>query len=215
MIGEDLLKYNIKNKKFLVFDFETCNVNLQSPTNKIWGAGWLIADGYKTVESQDRYLDWPDMIVSRGAAAITGFTPQLIKDKGEDPEKVINDFESKFYDPQFLLLGQNIINFDIYLHNIARKLLNRPTDYSYINRILDFRALFLAFKIGYKFKKDESLLAQQYKLLSFYQKGLKSNLTQACKDLNIPVDTTKTHQASYDNELCFKAFIELIKILEI
>ena len=49
---EDLLRFK-KNQKYMVFDFETCNLNLVSEENKPWQLAFLIYEGDKLIESND------------------------------------------------------------------------------------------------------------------------------------------------------------------
>jgi hypothetical protein len=53
------------------------------------------------------------------------------------------------------------------------------------------------------------------RILGYYQRGLKSSLTAACKELNVKVDESMTHSASYDVVQTFLVFRELIKHYEI
>lgn len=215
MLADNTLKYNFKNKKFVIFDFETSCLNLAINYNKIWQASWIVCDGYKVIEEFDYYLKWPDFYISPGAAQATRFNPATIEAKGVDPKGVLDHFNSYLYDPQYTICGFNILGFDVYLHNMFRKSYGQLTDYSYINRIIDVRSLAVAWKLNTKFKPEEDFLAQQYRFLDYRQRGFKTNLTQMCRDLDIPVDENKMHDGATDIIQTFEVFKKLVNLLEI
>ena len=45
-MDEDLLRFK-KDQKYLVFDYETCNLNLGHLENKPWQIGFIICKGSK------------------------------------------------------------------------------------------------------------------------------------------------------------------------
>lgn len=215
MIGTDTLKYNFIDKKFVFFDFETSCLNLGIEYNRIWQASWIVYQGYKLVETHDYFLKWDNFYISPGAALATRFNPRNVEEKGRDPKEILEIFEKYLYDPQYIICGQNILGFDVYLHALWRKSFGLKPDYSYVDRLIDIRALAVAYKTNAKFKPDANFLAQQYRFLNLRQKGLKTNLTQLCNDLNIPVDPNKMHDALEDVKKSAEVFQGLVKLLEI
>jgi DNA polymerase III epsilon subunit-like protein len=75
---ETLLRFK-KKQKYLLFDYETCNLNLISGHNKPWQLAFLVIEDNKIVEEKDYWLKWDDLRVSPEAAKITGFTEANIK----------------------------------------------------------------------------------------------------------------------------------------
>ena len=63
---ESLLRFK-KNQKYLLFDYETCNLNLVS-NNKPWQLAFLVVENNKIIESKDYWLKWNDLTVSPEAA---------------------------------------------------------------------------------------------------------------------------------------------------
>ena len=59
-MNEDLLRFN-NQQKYLVFDFETCNLNLCSTDNKPWQLAFLVCQGNKVLEEYDYYIYWEDL----------------------------------------------------------------------------------------------------------------------------------------------------------
>ena len=69
---EKLLRFQNK-QNYLLFDYETCNLNLISG-NKPWQLAFMVVENNKVVEKKDYWLKWDDLNVSPEAAKITGFT---------------------------------------------------------------------------------------------------------------------------------------------
>ena len=60
---ENLLRFR-NRQKYLVFDYETCGLNLGSLSNKPWQLAFLLCEG-KTILSRHNYwLHWDDIEVS-------------------------------------------------------------------------------------------------------------------------------------------------------
>lgn len=215
MIGADLMKYNLQKYKFLVLDFETSCLQLGLQYNRVWQASWLLTKGDKITKSFDYYVNWPELYVSPGAQAATGFNKELVEKEGKDPLTVLQEFNQYFYDTSYTIIGFNVLNFDFYLHSLWMKSFHLPVNYDYIPRVIDVRALFLCYKLGMKFDPNINFVAQQYRFLTYRKKGLKNNLRQVCLELNIPFDEKMAHNANYDIARTLDAGIALIKLLEI
>lgn len=196
MIGHDLLRYN-KEQLYICWDFETAHLNLASD-NFPWQVAWLIATKDRVIEKHNHYINWGDKLkVSDGAARATGFNPLLIKEKGEDPLKIYNKFNKDLRNPEYLILGQNLLNFDVYVEKIWATELGLSHDWSYLTRLIDTNALAKA--IIKKCPPDKNnLLAWQYKLIDYVEAGLKTNLGLLCKNYQIDVDKENLHKADYD-----------------
>jgi DNA polymerase III epsilon subunit-like protein len=211
---EDLLRFN-KSQKYLIFDFETCNLNLASSHNKPWQLAFLICNGNNILESKDFYIKWDDLQVSKDAAKITGFKRAKYNKLAVDAKVVLKEFESYLYDPDYLVLGHNILGFDIFIHNIYRTLVGLHTDYSYLNRAIDTNALARGIKLDIKIDKDDDILSWQYRLVNHRKRGVKTSLIQLCKDYDIPFDKDKLHDAQYDIAKNFEIFKRQLWEIEI
>ena len=130
---EKLARFD-RNQKSMVFDFETCSLNLASKSNKPWQLAFQIYEGDKLIESNDYYIFWEDLKLSEGARRVTGFNDAKYKKLAKPAKKVLDHFEKFLYNDDYLKVGHNILGFDIYIHNIFRKLLGLPTDYSYLKK---------------------------------------------------------------------------------
>ena len=52
---EKLARFD-NSQKSVVFDFETCSLNLVSPENKPWQLAFQVYEGDKLIESNDYYI---------------------------------------------------------------------------------------------------------------------------------------------------------------
>ena len=151
-MNEELLRFK-KDQKYLVFDFETCSLNLVSEENKPWQLAFMVYQGGQLIESNDYYIHWDTLNLSDGARKVTGFSDAKYKKNATDAALVLDHFERYLYDPEYIKLGHNILGFDIYIHNIYRKLLGRSTDHSYLNDCLDTLCLAKAIAKDIKIRK--------------------------------------------------------------
>ena len=207
-MNDELLRFNNK-LNLLVFDYETCNLNLCSADNKPWQLAFIVVENGKVKEKVDYHLRWPDLELSKEAAKITGFNKKRHDERAKDPRKVLDHFETYLYDPKFYKVGHNILGFDVYIHGIHRRLLNLMPDYSYMTQCLDTACLAKAIKKEIAFKNG-SLLSWQYKLNDVKERGLRVNLQQCCKDYSIDFDPALLHDALYDIEKNYEVFKKML-----
>jgi len=213
-MNDNLLRFK-NHQKYIFFDFETCGLNLGSLQNKPWQLAFMVIED-STIKSRHNYwLKWDDIKVSAGAARVTGWTAKKYKELAVDPLKPLNHFEKYLYDPSYLKVGHNILGFDIYIHGIYRRLLGKLPDYSYVNELIDTLSLAKAIKNNLDFDGCENLLSWQYKINDFFNRKVKTNLRQLCKDYNLDFDPSKLHDALYDIEKNYEVFKKMIWEIEI
>ena len=203
------IRFN-RNQKYIVLDYETCSLNILGLENKGWQVGLVLAQGNEIKESYDLLVNWPNLNVSTDAARITRFDAEKVKREGKKPEEVLKFIDSYLYNPEYKVVGHNYLNFDSYIHNIFRRNLGYKSDYSYINRVIDTRALITADKLGIQLADVDDFTMFQYKMLGYHKRGFKTNLTASCKEYEVEVDESKTHSA-YDTELTFFILQKLLK----
>ena len=148
---DNLLRFNNK-QKYILFDFETCSLNLGSLDNKPWQLSFLIQKS-------------SDLPISEDARRITRFNEKKYKKESIDPIFALKEFEKYLYDPNYLIVGHNILGFDVYIHGILRQLCGFAPDYSYIDRCVDTNCLARGIKNKINFDGAEAFVAWQYKLL--------------------------------------------------
>ena len=213
-MNSDLLRFNNK-QKYVIFDFETCNLNLACPNNKPWQLAFIIAQGDRVIDKFDYYIHWDDLNISKDAEKITGFSRSIYNKKSTNAEKVLDHFEEFLYNKEYMNLGHNIFGFDIYIHNIFRNLLGKKTDYSYLDRSIDTLSIAKAIEKNIPYNKSESLSVFQFKLNSFRERGMRLNLGACCKKYDIDFDPAKLHDALYDITKNFEVFSKMLWNIEL
>jgi DNA polymerase III epsilon subunit-like protein len=207
----ELLRFR-NRQKYIIWDTETEGLNLVK--TRPWQIAWITAEGKNITSKNDRFIRWDDLNVSDGAAKITGFSRQDYDRRAEDPRKVFEDFAKILYDPSYLIVGQNLLGFDVYMLNVWMKEMGLKTDYSYIDRVIDTKSLATA--IFKNILPDrENFTSWQYKLLNHKEKGLKTSQATLLKHYGIAHNSAFLHSALYDVETNFQIFLKQIYDIEI
>ena len=208
---ESLLRFN-KKQRYVVFDTETEGLNLV--TSRPWQVAWLLVEGDKIIDKRDFFIHWPNLNVSEGAARVTGFSYNDYAKKSMPPNVVWEKFAHDLYNEDNLVVGQNLLGFDVYMVNVWRRLMGMDADYSYINRIIDTKSLATAIAKDIPVEK-ENFINWQYRLLNHKERGLRTSQATLLKKYNIDHDPQRLHDALYDVEMNFKIFKKQLFDLEI
>lgn len=205
-----LLRFD-KQQKFIDFDTETEGLNLVD--SRPWQVSWIICQGDKVISTHNRFIWWPDLRISPEAARITKFDINHFKKtsnktykvggkiyQAQSPEEVWEEFEKYFYDPKYRLVGQNILGFDVFMINVWRRLMNIGSDYSFMSRLIDTRALASAI---HQEKTDppqelREFILWQYRMVGWRKRGKKVSQLSLLKHYDIPFDESKLHDGLYD-----------------
>ena len=210
-MNESLLRFN-KKQRYIVFDTETEGLNLV--TSRPWQVAWLVVEGDEIIARNDMFVHWPNLNVSEGSAKVTGFSLKEYNKKSMPPNIVWEKFSEDLYDENNLIVGQNLLGFDVYMVNIWRKLMGRNADYSFVPRIIDTKSLATAIAKQIPVDKDD-FIGWQYRLLNYRERGLKTSQATLLKKYNIDHDPKRLHDALYDIEMNFKIFRKQLFDLEI
>ena len=210
-MDDTLLRFN-KNQKYIVFDTETEGLNLIN--SRPWQIAWLVVKGDKIQEKHDKFIHWPNINVSDGAAKVTGFSEKKYYSKALAPNQVWDEFCKHLYDKDTLIVGQNLLGFDVYMLDVWRRAMGKKLDQSYIKRIIDTKALATAIAKNIPYN-DDKFINWQYRLLNYKERGLKTSQGFLLKHYNIKHDPKKLHDALYDIEMNFKIFKKQLFDLEI
>ena len=210
---EELLRYNFK-QRYVVFDTETEGLNLI--TSKPWQIAWIECEGKKVIKKHNRFIKWDNLNVSPEAARVTGFDKDHYNSVAEDPLVVWRDFEKVLYNKKNLIVGQNILGYDIYilsvwLRNIGQKIRHE----NYIDRCFDTKAVAMAIAKDNKNPDKDDLIAWQLRYLNYRERGLRTNQKYLLEHYGIDFDSKKLHDALYDIEKNFEIFQKQIWELEI
>lgn len=200
---EDLLRFKF-DQKYIIFDTETEGLNLVS--SKPWQLAWIEATGKKITKKQNRFLKWDELNVSEGAAKITGFDKKDYLSKAEDPTAVFKEFMELISQDDVIVVGQNILGYDLYMLGVIARNLNLKVDFSFAKRCFDTKAIATAIAKGNKSPDKADFLSWQLRYLNYRERGLKTNQKFLLQQYEIEFDESKLHDALYDIEKNFEIF---------
>ena len=209
---DDLLRFKF-NQKYIIFDTETEGLNLVS--SKPWQIAWIEAVGKKVIDKQNRFIYWDDLNVSNDAAKITGFNKSTYLKKAEDPKKVWGEFSKKLYDPEYIIVGQNILGYDIYILNVLARLIGEKINFDFIRRCIDTSALEKAIVKENKSISIDERTSLMIKYLNYRERGLKTNQKHLLQKYEIDFNENLLHDALYDIEKNYEIFLKQIQQIEI
>lgn len=211
MIGSELARYN-RTRKYLVYDMETTGLNLGYALP--WQLSYSVFTLDKVLEEENHYIWWDPLPISKGAAQVTRFDFDTYKRFAEPPLSVLTAFEARLMDSEIYSVAHNQLGYDSMIHALWRRKMGLKEDYSYLGRAYDTVALSKAFKKSIPVDKT-NLLAWQYRLMGYVERGLKTNLAQMGRDLEVSFDETKLHDALTDIRLLREVFKQLLWKVEI
>ena len=196
------------NQKYLVFDTETEGLNLFS--SKTWQLSWIVCQGNKILETHDEFIIHKELNIPEIVKKLTGFNWETYNRKAKPLDEVWSKFEKYIFDPQYIVVGQNLLGFDVYMLAILQRLLGQEPDYSYLPRINDTRALGKAYREELD-KPNKDFLSWQYKIINDRSLKAKVSQNQLLKFFDIEFDQDKLHNALYDIQMCYQIFLKLKK----
>ena len=196
------------NQKYLVFDTETEGLNLFS--SKTWQLSWIVCQGNKILETHDEFIIHKELNIPEIVKKLTGFNWETYNRKAKPLDEVWSKFENYIFDPQYIVVGQNLLGFDVYMLAILQRLLGQEPDYSYLPRIYDTRALGKAYREELD-KPNKDFLSWQYKIINDRSLKAKVSQNQLLKFFDIEFDQDKLHNALYDIQMCYQIFLKLKK----
>jgi DNA polymerase III epsilon subunit-like protein len=214
-LGNNLLRFN-KSQVYIAADFESTSLN--TLCTKPWQLSWVkftLQDGI--LEENNEYIWHDNLDISPEIAAMTHFDYSTYKDKAKPINEVLEKFEVDIFNESYKVTGQNILAFDILLHQILRRSINKQVNYSYLLRSIDTLALARAYRKGIKpdISSPEAFLSWQYKMLSIHDRKMKCSLSALNKEFNLGFDVNSLHDALVDNRLLVEVFVKLIHSVEV
>jgi len=205
-----MLKYD---QKYIVFDTETEGLNLCY--SRPWQISWVEAQGKKIISEHDLYVDYDDLNLSPMIKKMTGFSDAKYNREKQPLADVWKALKKYLLNPEYIVVGQNLLGFDVYMVAIMQKMLGETPDYSYLDRIYDTLALGRAYREDIR-KPSSDFLAWQYKLM--HQRGARGKSVsqlQLLKLFGIDFNEKLLHNSLYDTKMCFEVFLKLKKALEL
>jgi len=213
-----MLKFD---QKYIVVDVETRHLNqshqIEIPnSNKVWQVSWIECQGNFIKEEHDYYVDVPNLDLSDEVARLTHFDYAKYNRLKQPAKKVFDIFIKYLYDPSYIVIGQNILNFDWFMLDILAKQAGERIDYSkFVERTYDTRPLAQAHRSGLDKPRNGDILDWQFKILN--DRSLKAKCSQGVllKFFGIEHDPDELHSAIVDVKMTWEIFKQLRKILEL
>ena len=200
------------NQKYLVFDTETEGLNLHS--SKTWQLSWIVCQGKNVIETHDKFIKHKELNIPEVVRKLTGFDWDKYNQKAESLISVWSQFEQYLFDPQYIVVGQNLLGFDVYMISHLQRMLGQEPDYSYLPRIYDTRALGKAYRDELD-KPKRDFLGWQYKIMNDRSLKAKVSQNQLLKFFDIDFEEDKLHDALYDIKMCYEIFLKLKKHMDL
>ena len=200
----------------LYFLFDTETEGLNHKFSRPWEVSFVIGKGNYIIDRRQIYIDWPDLELSNKVRKLTGFDQAKYDREKISPKEAFEILAGYLYNPEYMIVGQNIIGFDVYIAAILGQLCGQKiADFSFMDRFLDTRCLSTAHKEGLEKPRSGDLISWQYKLRN--DRSLKAKVSQGVmlKYFGIDFDPNKLHDGLYDSEKCWELFKCLRKALEL
>jgi DNA polymerase III epsilon subunit-like protein len=180
-----------------------------------WQACLLVFKGKFLQEKVELFIDWPDLSLSEEIVKLTGFNKAKYDRLKMPPRQAYEIIKKHIYDPSGIIVGQNLLGYDVYVLASLQRILGEELDFSYIPRILDTRPLGKAVRAGLRKPTNDEFIFWQYKVM--HDRSLKQGASQTAllKYFEIPFDPSKLHDAVYDCEKCFEVFLQIKKKLDL
>mgnify|MGYP001611259665 CR=1 FL=1 len=217
-LDEELFRFRqdslVNPLKYITVDVESESVNLAY--SRPWQLSFIVIENNQIKLEVNKYIKIHDLNISEGAKKVTRFNNKEYQEGAEDPKIVYDLLASYLYNPDYYVVGQNFIFFDLYQIKNLQKYLGEKEDFSYLNRVYDTLPLGRAYQLNIKFPtKKEEILPWQYRFSSYRQKGLKASLEALSKLFDINYDHNMAHSALYDVKLTKEVFKNLYFKLEV
>jgi DNA polymerase III epsilon subunit-like protein len=212
---DNLLRFN-GQQKYVVIDVESNGLNLIG--SRPYQLSWVVADSRGVISRHDHILKWDGFVMSKEAQRVNRFNWDDYNERARDIGPIYEEFAKYLFDPQYLIVGQNLLGFDIYMIKVIQKALGLPVDFSYLRRLIDTKAIFVGNKKGVDFSvldNSSDFLAAQFSSTSIIEKGLKSSQGFLLDEYEVPHDKARLHEALYDVEMLFELFKKMLWRIEI
>lgn len=204
------------NQKFITVDCESRHLNLHIHDGNVencnypWEVAWIESCGKFTNKEVQHFVDVPNLNLSDLVKKLTNFNEQDYNKKKRPPEECWTDLKKVLYNKENMIVGQNILGFDIFLFGILAKMCGEKINWSFLDRVIDTRALGMAYKNKIEPPRNGSLINWQFKILN--DRSLKGRVSQTAllKEFGLEsFDEGKRHSGLVDVKDTYNIFQKL------
>jgi len=196
---------------YIVWDLETTGFSPEK--DEVIEIGIMVVDG-DTVEKKSWLLNH-DIEIPEKITELTTITKDLLDSEGQEPAKCLAEFVEALKGAE-KNITHNGINFDMpfILEALKRHLNYTPDQLGEINAHLltttvDTCVMIKGRKLKMPMESGEEFRHYAQRVNSVRAKGVKSNLTLTCEELQIPIDEATRHRAMGDVELTHKVYLAI------
>ena len=196
------------DQDYICFDGETEGLNLYY--SRPWQWSFLVCKGQKVLEKHDYYINQPNLDLSPKLKKMCGFDQKRYDSEAISELEAASIFQKYIDDPKFKVIGQNILNYDIFIWNSMMLRQFGEVNHEYLERCLDTRAFFIARQHELEPRGGVDLLNWQLRILNDKEyKFTKSNSKLILKTLGIDFDEGMLHNSLYDVLKTHEIWIQL------
>jgi len=193
--------------KYIIYDLETTGLD-HTKDQPIEIGIIKIDDITKEIEEYDIFIK-PQQPISDEIKNLTGLTNEMLDEKGVDINLAmpalfkVMGIRNDGYDEDVKIIGHNILGFDnLFLNRYAKELRYQlPKSDHYFDTAGEFRAMLL----GEERHIGETDHDFHKRILSIFAKGVRYNLTAACKHYGIDMPDA-AHRANHDCRYTLRVF---------
>jgi DNA polymerase III epsilon subunit-like protein len=168
--------------------------------------GIIKVRGEKVEDAKDIHVKWPDaphLSISKRAALVTKFNPQLHDRLAISPKEAFDKFWPILQEADHIV-AHNGLNFDLYLLKGYAEMMGVPWKWI-VPKFIDTKAIAQGIKMGIRFDpKNETFMEYQWRMANAVVKGIKTNLKLLGSEYGIVHDYENLHDAIVDLELNLK-----------
>lgn len=206
-----MLKFD---QKYITWDCETEGLNLKY--SRPWELSYLICQGNKILKKRQMYIDIEGLYLKPLIKKLCNFDQKKYDREKIPPQEAWDEFKELLYNPDYKLIGQNVLKYDIHILAILSEICEEDIDFSFIDRIFDTRPLAVAEKNNLEKPRKGDIVQWQYKVLAdpnLKQRGVSQGML--LKYFGIEHDPNRLHSGLYDIQMTWEIFKQLKKILEL
>lgn len=196
---------------YAVWDLETTGLDLVKDRILELGVAVFREGERDPIASGSKIVRVTNLPLIHEVVQVTHITDQIVEEEGEELDSVLDWFYS-LTGPSMALVGHNILRFDHpILLNECKRTKHPLEKLLYLDRLVDTAAMYKGRQLDIRRPEHTPHLEYAMRVLDFRVKGLRYNLREAAKQLEIPIDGMQLHRALDDALLTNLVYLKLLE----